>query len=178
MVKYKLVNPVIKGDMKTIFDAKNPKDAAKKIWSTLSQYITNTLPRFAFTFRADKSYHHFLVEETIEGDDVKFNLQPLKINANSKAMKDFKKQLKQMGGNKDDKKKKKIGLDDDDLDDLKFLMNRYMRGPITYWGYYPFLYTEVFHRLGNAIVPTGFIPTFISDIIPYIEIVPPMFLYY
>jgi len=123
MVKYKLINPSINGGFPTTFNAKNPNDAATKIWKKLSANFTNFVPHFAFTFKSGNAFHHYLVKENVSKDLVNYEIDKLNIKNNSKEMKAFTKHLQR--GGKD--KKKGIGLSKDD-DDLKFLMHRIGRG--------------------------------------------------
>ena len=60
MTTYKLVNPLILGDIETEYKENSVDDAAKKVWNKLSQYITGNVPRFGFTLKDNNNrLHHF-----------------------------------------------------------------------------------------------------------------------
>nr|QBK88861.1 MAG: uncharacterized protein LCMiAC01_05430 [Mimivirus LCMiAC01] len=173
MVKYRLVNPHIEGNIKTTFDKKSPIDAARAVWKTISKYVTNVVPKFAFTLECvnGKCLHHYLVKESAHNDMVDYEITKLNVKKNSKNIKQFKKRYnkfknKMTGGYVDD--------DDDDYDDddiATIMLLRKIRSadqPIVTWWYNPQIY-----RLGNI-----FIPTFEVPLIPYIYIDMPQVLYY
>jgi len=85
MVNYKLVNPVIRGELKSTVSSDNINDAADKIWNKISAHITNDVPNFAFSIKdmSDDSLYHFQVSEkktgNKHGDRVTYNIKQLKI---------------------------------------------------------------------------------------------------
>ena len=171
MVKYRLVNPHIEGNIKTIFNKKTPNDAAHAVWKTLSKYISNRVPKFAFTLQKEGSntLYHYLVEEKVTNDVVDYTIHKLNIKNVSKGAKVFRKQLKKhkkvmsggfvMDDDDDD--------DDEDVYDIMKSMSAYQT-PISLWWYSPQLY-----RLGNI-----FIPTFNLPVVPYVYVNVPEVLYY
>ena len=69
MTKYNLVNPCIGGSLNTQYGGKSHMDAAKNAWEDFSQYLTNSVPKFAFTLEraSDGKLYHFTVNEKIGG---------------------------------------------------------------------------------------------------------------
>jgi len=127
------------------------------------------VPRFAFTLEnvSDGKLHHFLVKEKAHGTTVDFSLEDLKINVPKKAEKklvsDVNKLRKQSGG-----KKKKNDDDDSDSDsDVQPKKNKFQSDTLYYWYYQPF-YTYY----ADLIVPTVYVPQFIVNLSPYVEIAP------
>jgi len=173
MVKYKLVNPYIKGNIKTTFnatssdDATSSENAAKKAWNQLTKYITSHVPKFAFTLESDKKkLHHFIVKEKVTDDVVDteiYELPPIKNN--KKFIAHFRKQKQKI----DDKMKggsSYLDCDDDD-DEYSFPIYPFMSRKISYLWYYPLMY-----RLGNT-----FLPVFTPQISPMIYLDYPLFIY-
>ena len=80
---YRLINPHIEGDMKTKVKAKNSVEAAKIIYTNLSEHFNNNLPKFNFTIQKGSSgkgkYYSFQTKEARNGEDVKFSIKPISI---------------------------------------------------------------------------------------------------
>ena len=161
MVKYKLVNPYIKGNIKTTFDKKTQAEAARAAWKTISKHITNIVPKFAFTLQSgsgnSKDLYHYVVKETVHNDMVDYTIKKLNIKKNSKATKQFEKSLNKFknkmtgGGSNDD--------DDDGVDTFTFLRNIYTSVPILW--YHPQIY-----RFGNVLLPMWYM----QDIVYIIDV--------
>lgn len=91
---YTLVNPYIVGNMDTTIKALSPIDAAKKLYSKLSQFFNNNLPQFFFTIKKDNNsdmltgggsdLHHFIVSEKKHGDTVDFKIAPYDLKDKSR----------------------------------------------------------------------------------------------
>lgn len=178
MPNYKLVNPYIEGEFDTTCQGKTSSEAAQSIWKSLSEHITNNVPKFYFTLEktSDNSLHHFVIKESIENDMVNYKLKEHSVNLKKKDINEFKKSLskfqKNMSGGAKKKKKKRRYKDDDDYeledDDSdsemfdKIRMQQYMMlgNPIVYYWYNPYLYQ----------VESFFVPTFTVPITPYVEI--------
>lgn len=175
MPNYRLVNPYIEGEFKTLFDGQNVGDAANKAWSSLSKHFTNNVPQFPFTIEKvkDGKFHHFLVKEQVNGDIVDYSIRPIKVKESSKQVKEFKKKLKEfdsgktmLGGAKH--KSKHRHSDDDDSDSsssssdydtgLTYMPYTYPEQPIVGLWYDPF-YCVPFY-----------VPTFVAPLTPYVEI--------
>lgn len=113
---YTLVNPYIVGNMDTTIKALSPIDAAKKLYSKLSQFFNNNLPQFFFTIKKSNNsdiligggsdLYHFIVSEKKHGDTVDFKIAPYdlkdksRINTFVNKLNQFKN--KQNGGFSDD----------------------------------------------------------------------------
>ncbi len=179
MSKYRLINPVIKGEFSVSFSGKSGIEAASNAWSSLSSYITNDVPKFAFTMEkeSDGSLHHFLLKESSSGKgDANYEITELDLKLKPQDEKKFRKKIsdsasdpKEMSGGKH-KKHHHDSKDDDSSSSssssssvysaLSLYKNRMRSLPISYWWYDPFVYN----------VESVFIPTFVVPINPYIEI--------
>lgn len=174
MPSYKLCNPVIKGEVKTTFSGKTGLEAANKAWSTLSKYLSNNVPTFAFTLeQSGGKLLHFTVKEKRNGKEASFNISEMKIKLDARKEKEFRNRLAKQAGGKKHKKR-----DDDDEDDSSSssdelngiispwspvgLYSPYVASalPITYWWYDPYIYS----------LDSVYIPTFVYPLAPYIEV--------
>lgn len=81
---YQLVNPYIKGKMKTSIKAKNSIEAATQLYSSMSEHFSNALPKFLFTIQKggslESKMYHFQVTEKRNSDnnEVTFKLEEFK----------------------------------------------------------------------------------------------------
>jgi hypothetical protein len=180
---YKLVNPQIKGTMKTKVKSPNSIEAAKELYNNLSEHFNNNIPKFYFTIQKGSSgkgkYYHFLVEEKRKGEDVNFSIEPISLRGESSANKKLEKNIEkynnrksdQEGGAKKKKKKskkasakknssKKNKNDSSDSEEYELAYVTTYDYPIDYWYYTPSIYD----------IDTYFIPTFYNTVTPYIEI--------
>lgn len=166
MPQYRLINPSIEGSLQTTYNEKKPTDAAEKVWLTLSKYITNSIPKFAFTLEDDKGkLHHYSVKEKmIGGGDVKFDIAqiheiPSKHDTELKSR--VNKFAKQRGGKKHhDDDSSSSSSSDDGFNALKLFKNKNTVFPITYWWYDPLVYNY----------NTFYTPTFVAPLYPQYEI--------
>ncbi|ARF09449.1 hypothetical protein Indivirus_1_72 [Indivirus ILV1] len=181
-MSYKLINPSIEGQLKTTFKAKSSLDAANKAWTSVSKYISNNVPKFAFTLEntKDGSLSHFIVKEKLDGKNASFNISKLKVDSDSKKEEEFKNRIaKQAGGKKHRKHSLHASHDshkehDDSSSsssssssDVKLISpfspfghNYWNNTPISYWYYDPYFYN----------LDSLFIPTFVYPLTPYVEI--------
>jgi len=93
MPNYKLINPTIEGNFINTFDKDNELDAAEETWRTLSKYITNNVPKFAFTLEkiSDGQLSHFLVKESLSGNGyANYKVSKIKLNMKESDQKLFK----------------------------------------------------------------------------------------
>jgi hypothetical protein len=181
---YNLVNPYIKGDLKTSVRANNSIEAARKLYASLSEHFNNNIPKFYFSIQKGKSgegkFYHFKVSEQKNGDEVDFAIKPYSIPSSSKVESEFKGRLttfksrieNKVGGKSKVKKvmkKKTMDNDDkdifeDDSDDFYKMARSYVpviNQPIHYFWYDPLVF-----KLDSV-----FIPTFYSYVTPFVEIV-------
>lgn len=169
MSNYKLINPYIEGTMVTSFSGASHLDAACSAWNSLSKYITNNVPKFAFTLENinDGQLYHFLVKESLSGNraaDYKISEINLKLKAD--AISQFKNRLSMRGGKKhrkhdDDDESSSSSSSTSDVFSAIKLSKLYTKSqPIVYWWYDPLIYE----------VESIYIPTFVAPIVPYIEV--------
>ena len=87
MPSYRIVNPRIGGEFNDTVTAESAPIAAQKIWTSLSKYITNNVPRFVFTLQEtgkNGKYHHFQVTESPQGRLANYTIKNLDPNLVSK----------------------------------------------------------------------------------------------
>lgn len=118
-MKFTLINPILKGTIKTTFESENGKDIddiAKKFWKLLTvenEAIVNELKEFYFSFIDENDgLYHFEVNEEIKDGEVSFNINNIseKMSSDEKAkfIENAKKNLEekpQEGGKKKSGKK-------------------------------------------------------------------------
>ena len=171
---YNLVNPQVKGQLKTKVKAKNSVEAAKTFYKSLSEHFNNNVPKFYFSIQKGSSgkgkYYHFEVTEKRTGEEVKFSIEPFTIKSEVKSVKKFEGRLNKFQNkykSKGGKKKRKKKDDDSDSSDSEDYYRRdnvyvpVVDFPINYWWYDPYLYNL------NSV----YVPTFYSYMTPYIEYV-------
>lgn len=168
---YRLINPHIEGDMKTKVKAKNSVEAAKIIYTNLSEHFNNNLPKFNFTIQKGSSgkgkYYSFQTKEIRNGEDVKFSIKPISIKNEKKS---YQSMLKSINKFKEDINKRGGEITKDELDEVMDDSSDYYRRaatyvpvinhPINYFFYDPSLYK----------LKSLFVPTFYSYITPFISI--------
>jgi hypothetical protein len=165
-MKFKLANPLLKGDIETSFSGDNSLDAANKAYQSISQYFNNNVPRFYFSLEGENNkFHHFYVNETKNGDNADYTIKEYQVK--HKYEKDLRKQIEkfnnehsggQLGGKKYDSSS---SSSDSWLDESSSTGRvRYKVDPIVHWWYYPAVY-----RLTKF-----YVPTFVQSVTPYIYI--------
>jgi hypothetical protein len=192
MPNFKLVNPLIVGDLKTEVNSNSADNAAKTVWESISQYVDNNVPKFAFTLQDTNSnkLHHFMVKERLVGKKVDFSISPLKLNLNgvqeSKLLSEINlinAKLNQTGGEKHKKRFEEdksssttsatddINISDSSDDDIetesiyeKVKNFKKKNTPISYWWYSPYYY-----KLEGQ-VESIYIPSFNLPVMPYVEV--------
>ncbi len=114
---YQVINPVIEGTFKDVYDAKKPIDAANDMWKNLSQHIVSHVPKFMFTMReiSGGGLHHFEVSEDKQKNSYRINKFDLEIGENQ--FNDFLNKVDQYGKTREQKgghRRRKRYEDDDD----------------------------------------------------------------
>jgi hypothetical protein len=193
MKSFKVVNPLIIGQLNTEYVAENGLDAASQFWNDISTHVTNNLPHTYVTLKdANNNLLHYKISEKLAGGSkVDFAIAEYDVKLSASDKKSFiskvesyeKKTLnkiKQTGGLTTAKKSshptksksshKRRGSsssssssDSDDDFDFAAYRRRLMQ-PISMWYYSPTLYGV------NSI----FIPTFNAPVIPYVKLWLPM----
>jgi len=185
MGKYEVINPLIVGSFQTKYDASNAIEAGEKFWKSLTQnnknLITNNVPQFMFTLKADDgALSHFVVKEHYPDPDnknVDFTIEELTVKIPEKKVSRFNKKLskersktnklmEQSGGAHKKRYEKKKDDDSSSSSDNDAFLSKYIyfknvNSPILYWWYYPAIYTDIKHV---------FIPNFNYAVTPYISI--------
>jgi hypothetical protein len=183
MPTYELVNPYIDGGMKKTFAASDSNKAADEAWSTLSQYITNNVPKFAFTLKKvdDGKLSHFVVKEGVsKSKDVDYSIKPLDLNLTKKEEKAILSHINKMtknrlsgGAKKDDSSSSSSSDSDKDKDDdsssesdiykkIRHFKNKSQ--PLNYLWCSPLLYSK------DGQLESVYIPSFAYPIVPYLEL--------
>jgi hypothetical protein len=186
MPTYELVNPYIVGGMKKTFNSADSNQAANEAWDNLSKYVTNNVPKFAFTIRkvSDGKLFHYLVKEKLtKNKAVDFSIKELKLNLTPAEEIAFTNHIQKvedsasgkMVGGKKHKHKKDDSSDSDSNSDSdnssssdeiydKIRNFRNKNQPLSYLWYSPLVY----NKDGN--VTSVYIPSFTYPIVPYIEL--------
>lgn len=165
MPQYKLINPVMKGNMNTTVKEQNGLTAANKIWQEMSQYFSNNVPKFAFSLQNSKGgVSHYMVKESLKSDDnASYEIAELSLNLSKSNVNLFKErcgqaQNKSVGGkhkNKDDDSDS-----DDDIMDIIAKRSSSLVTPIYYVWYDPYIYN----------FDSIYLPSFVHPWYPYVEI--------
>lgn len=180
MPTFKLINPLILGNLNTEFKGKDSDTVATEAWNTMSKHFTGNVPRFGFTMQGpNDELHHYLVKEKIsKGKVVDYSLEPLKIGITQQQETGFVNHINKLKSNINEQvggKSKKRYEDDDDDDDSSDSDDKYLRSKLTYyrsanhpfyyWWYNPMIYT-IYGTKYNSI----YIPTFSVPFYPYFEV--------
>lgn len=177
MPSFKLVNPVMLGSIETSFTSSSPSNAAKIAWETISQHMVNSNPKFAFTLAntSDGKLFHYLVKEKVTGKNVDYSIDQLDLKLSKKEEQQLLKNAEhvhQQGG-ADEKKNKKSSSSSSSSSDSssstesvyeKVRMMQNKNSLISYWWYYPSLYSV------DTYVSSIYIPVFQMPIAPYVEL--------
>jgi hypothetical protein len=165
-MKFKLVNPLLKGGVDTTFSGTSSLEVADIAYKSLSQYFNNNVPKFYFTLEDENDkFHHFYVNETKDGSNADYTIK--EYNVKAKYEKNLKKYIEDNNNNKEQEGGKKYhkhsssSSSESWLDDSSSTGKlRYKVDPIVYWWYYPSVY-----RLTKF-----YVPTFVQSVTPYINI--------
>lgn len=172
MVKYTVVNPFMVGSFQTTYEGASALDAAKNFWGKFSSQLTNNLPSFSFTMQEDgsKKLSHFNVKEEMEGGKVNFVISEKILTLTDAAVDKLNKEIDslktQYGGRRHREEDDSSSSSDTDEQIIKKFnkMNKlrfnHLNSPIVYFRYFPGLYA----------VDDVYIPTFITPVIPYVEV--------
>jgi len=179
MGKYTLVNPSIEGSFKKTCKGKNSLEAANIMYEKLSKNFLNNMPKFVFTLTKDNKYYHFMVSEKINNKDIKYSIKNYDKHIDDSILADIFSKNKELKGGKSNLKVYSDSDFDSDINEDDSLSDEdsssssssigndyYLYKPvssrqsITYWTYYPRIYTTT----------NLYIPTFIPILNPYVNI--------
>jgi len=113
---YNLVQPYILGSIEKSVHANNSNEAARQIYSNLSEHFNNSIPTFFFSLQKGQSgggkYYHFVVNENREDNEVSYaiknyNVLDEDLEEFKLAQKEFINKYNNTIGGSDKKKKKK-----------------------------------------------------------------------
>jgi hypothetical protein len=106
---YQLINPIIEGTFRDVYDAKEPIEAAKHMWVNLTEHIVSHVPKFMFTMKDISSgdLHHFEVAEDKETGTYTINAMDLSIER--KQFDEFAKSVDDYGEARKEKEEQKGG---------------------------------------------------------------------
>lgn len=90
---YELVNPMIEGSFKNVYEANKPVKAAEDLWKNLSEHFISHVPKFIFTMRDVSSgkLHHFEVGEDKVSSS--YSIEELDLDVEKKHFDDFAKKV-------------------------------------------------------------------------------------
>jgi hypothetical protein len=128
-MNFKLVNPYIDGTIKTKFYSETPIGAASELWSSLTEHVIGSVPRFVFTIQnmSDDKLHTFEVSENENGEykfeEVSLVVDKNKLNKFTNNINEYNKQTEAVSHeikeltNKPSRKRYNDNDDNDDNDD-------------------------------------------------------------
>lgn len=156
---YILVNPRL-SNSSIKSSKKNCSEAAEDIWSKLSANITNHTPNFYFTIQEGGSskLSHYVINESVEGEKVKFNLKQFK--GKKVDNESLLTELKQEGGKKHKHRDEdsSSSSSSSSSSEVVFTFPAGKTHKDLFLTYYPTIY-----GVPNIITP----PTFVSSFTPY-----------
>ena len=106
---YELVNPMIEGTFKNVYEANKPVDAAENLWKNLSEHFISHVPKFIFTMRdvSSGNLHHFEVGENKVSSS--YSIEELDLDINKKKFDDFAKKVDNYEKSRDENNEKQKG---------------------------------------------------------------------
>lgn len=177
MNNFKLVNPLILGNVETKFSGKNANDVAKSAWNAISQHVTGNVPRFGFTLQRggdNKLFHYMVKEKVTPNKSVEFSIEQLDVKLTKNQEQKFVDHISKLGRNisKQIGGKNKKDEDDDSSSSStsteeiynKLSLYKSTNAPITYWWYSPMVYTIYGTKYSSIYIPTFTVAS------PYIEV--------
>jgi hypothetical protein len=179
MPTFELVNPYIIGGMKKTFNSSSSSEAADEAWGKLSKYITNNVPKFAFTLKRindGKLYHYLVKEKVAKNKLVNYSIKEMSIDLSKEEESNFIKHIDKLESQLGGKKKEKDEDDDDsdsssessDSDDDDLIKRvRYFKNknqPLNYLWYSPIIYNK------DGSLTSVYLPSFTYPIVPYLEL--------
>jgi hypothetical protein len=143
MTNYKLVNPLIDGNIKTSVKASSELKAAGKIYEqVLAPLHLTSIEKLNFTIEGGGNFYHYTVNESVKGDKAKFTITKFDGNVNNDKFKQQFNEIKkenQSGGKSKHRRKSK---DDDDSSSSSssdspsyYSISRYCYSPYIYTPY-------------------------------------------
>lgn len=177
-MEYTLLNPIIKGNIDTVYLAKTPKLGALYAWNTLSKYFATPVSSFAITLEDNNAnLYHYNITEKMIGDSIDFRISPITIPYLQPNLLLNKIQyVENMFDNKKDKKKDKEDKkeDDDEDDDFDLDDDTDVRGSIQFETNYSIYNSPITRFMYNPMIydniPTFTVPNFIPTIQPVVEV--------
>ncbi len=184
MTKYKLVNPLILGNIKTDYSGKDIDTVAADAWNSISKHVTGNVPRFGFTLKNDENdqLFHYMVKEKVSNNKIiDYSIEKMDINLTKNQEDKFINHInklnknidKQMGGGSkkrykdDDSSSSSSSSSSSDSDKLydKLSFYKSKNKSLQYWWYNPMIYTIYGSSYNSIYIPTFSVPNY-----PYIEI--------
>lgn len=94
---YQLINPIIEGTFKDVYDSNEPIEAARDMWKNLTEHIVDHVPRFVFSMRdiSSNDIYHFDVTENKEAGT--FVINKVDIDIDKKLFTSFEKKIDDYG---------------------------------------------------------------------------------
>ena len=151
-MSYLLINPNIESSaIKS--NKKITDDAAIDLWHKFSSKSINYTPEFYFTFLDEGSnkIYHYKVNETLENNKVKYNLEKYKNNKinEKEIIKKYNKENNEQNGGKKHRKRYK---DDSSSSSDDYMVN--YKKPISNLSSYPIYYNPNIYGVNNISIPS------------------------
>jgi hypothetical protein len=156
MTKFNLVNPLIDGNIHTSVKANSGLKAAGKIYEkVLAPMFITSAPEFKFSIEGGGKIYHYVVNETVKGDNASFKIEKFDGKIDNEKFKTKLNEIQtQTGGKSKHRHKSK---DDDDSSSSSSDSPPYYS--ISRYYYSPYIYTPYTYSTIPIINPTLVTPT-------------------
>jgi hypothetical protein len=144
MTNYKLVNPLIDGNIKTSVKASSELKAAGKIYEhVLSPLFLTSAKTVNFTVEGDGKYFHYTAKETVngDGDKAKFTITKFDGTVNDEKFKQQFNEIKKEGQSGGKSKHRRRRKDDDSSSSSSSSSDSPSYYSISRYYYSPYIYT-------------------------------------
>lgn len=161
-MKFTLVNPYTVGPAKTTVNAATPIQAAKTLYTNISQYFTNNLPSWFFTIRDHKGkFYHYEINEKKSGEKANFTIR--EVSMKKEGEEKIREVIAQKGGKKKHKHESSSSSSSSSSSDDKIFRKRY------YPSFFEdFMYLSMYYTVEGVVADRLYFPT----IVPYVEAYP------
>jgi hypothetical protein len=181
--RYRLVNPIIKGEIDTLYSGNDALEAANDAFVNISKYFSNSTPDFIFSLQRlkDNKLFHFNVNENRDENIVNYKVSYHNVDLDKSKQSSFLNKIEevynseslpglkdiQSGGKKHRKYDDSSSDDSSDSSDssdsvfkYKKYKHKFQQYPIYYYWYDPSIYD----------IKNFYVPSFVNPLSPYVLI--------
>lgn len=158
MTSFRLVNPYVKGPVKTTATAKSPIFAAKKVYAGIADLFSNNVPSFFFSIQDQKNgkLYHFESNERKSGKEISYTIRSVSMSAKGE------KRLRAIISEKD----KQIGAG---ANDAITTTSPILLMPFDYYFYV--VGVNLYQILSDFPVTNVFVPPFLDTVVVYQQLI-------